>query len=86
MSVENKFNMNAKVDKESIGFLFDNGLLSKKYSKVDDDLIQELTSISEFLYSNLVETKTAKGETYFVYDSYIFAVIEHHLQNAIIFF
>lgn len=65
MSVENKFNMNVKVDKESIGFLFDNGLLSKKYSNVDDDLIKELTSISEFLYSNLVETKTAKGETYF---------------------
>lgn len=75
---------NYKLNKQSIEFLFDNGFLAHKYTEVCKELIGDLDTVQSSLNNNLIESvPNTKGETFFVYESMFFAIVEYHWQNAI---
>ena len=73
-----------KFNKDSVGFLFDNDLLTVNHQTITPDLLTELADIKQYLECNLVDVKLASQEEPIqVYSSMLLAIIEYHVDNAV---
>ena len=87
MKIDDKL-INYNLDKESMRFLYDNDMISRKYKHATLRLLQEISYIFEFLSNNTTITPCKDVETGGIIQTYryttmLLPIIEYHAYNVV---